>query len=401
MSEGNHATRDAAPDESPKTGSTHSPKAHSSAAGLASFRTRKALLIGVGTAVCVLVAGLAFQAFTSSSSGTAAERPGTADPGKVHLAAGPEQQRSATAALITRGGRSIKIPLKDLYERCAMRVGNEVLDSMINRAVIQLACEGAGVVVTKAEVEQEIIRIAKQFNIPEATWLQMLQSERNITPEQYSTDVIWPMLALKKLAGDKAAVTDEDMQRAFIRNFGPRVEVKMIMLDNHRRANEAWQKASLNPKDFDRLAREYSTDPNSRAMNGAVPPIARYSGNSKIEQAAFNLKPGEISGIIQYGHSNYVIIKCEGFTEQIVQNIEEVREQLHTDLIEEKVQEGVANLFENLKKTSTVDNYWNHTRTGNYKQVSGQVQPGFNNVRPAAATRPSTARPATSVPPRR
>jgi foldase protein PrsA len=222
------------------------------------------------------------------------------------------------------------------------------------------------------------------------TWVQMLQSERNISEEQYRTDVIWPMLALKKLAGDKAEVTDEDMVKAFTRNFGPRVEVKMIMLDNHRRANDVWQKVSLNPKDFDRLAREHSIDANSRAMNGAVPPIAKYSGNPKLEQAAFNLRPGEISGIIQYGHGSFVILKCEGFTEQIVQSIDEVREQLHTDLVEEKVQEGVATLFENLKKTSTVDNFWNHTRTGNIRQVSGQVQPGLNNVRPAAATRQAT-----------
>ena len=379
MSERNHVARDTAPDESSKTESTHS-----SATGSTAFQTRKALMIAAGTAVCVLVAGLAFQAFTSSNSGTAAERP----PGRVQV--GPQQQQGTSAAVITRDGRSIKIPLKDLYERCAMRVGNEVLDSMINRAVIKLACEGAGVVVTQDEVEQEITRIAKQFNIPVQTWLQMLQSERNITPEQYSTDVIWPMLALKKLAGDKAEVTDEDMHKAFVRNFGPRVEVKMIMLDNHRRANDVWQKASLNPKDFDRLAREHSIDANSRAMNGAVPPIAKYSGNPKLEQAAFNLRPGEISGIIQYGHGSFVILKCEGFTEQIVQSIDEVREQLHTDLVEDKVQEGVATLFENLKKTSTVDNFWNHTRTGNIRQVSGQVQPGLNNVRPAAATRQAT-----------
>lgn len=376
MSEGNHVARDAAPDESPKTESTHVP-----ASGSTAFQMRKALMISAGTAVCVLVAGLAFQAFSSSSSGTAAERPA----GRVQV--GPQQQQGTSAAVITRDGRSIKIPLKDLYERCAKRVGNEVLDSMINRAVIQLACEGAGVVVTQAEVEGEITRIAKQFDIPVATWLQMLQSERNITPEQYSTDVIWPMLALKKLAGDKAQVTEEDMHKAFIRNFGPRVEVKMIMLDNHRRANDVWQKASLNPKDFERLAREHSIDPSSRAMNGAVPPIAKYSGNPKLEQAAFNLRPGEISGIIQYGHGSFVILKCEGFTEQIVQSVDEVREQLHTDLIEEKVQEGVAKMFEELKKTSTVDNFWNHTRTGNISQVSGQVKPGFNNVRPAAATR--------------
>ena len=376
MSEGNHT----ASDESRKAEPTHS-----STSGATSLQPRKVVLIAVGTAVCVLVAGLAFQAFTSSSSGTAAERPA---PGRAQV--GPQQQQGASAAVITRDGRSIQIPLKDLYERCAMRVGDEVLDSMVNRAVIQLACEGAGVVVTQAEVEQEIDRIAKQFNIPTATWLQMLQSERNIAPDQYSTDVIWPMLALKKLAGDKVEVTEEDKHKAFVRNFGPRVEVKMIMLDNHRRANDVWQKASLNPNEFDRLARDNSIDPTSRAMNGAVPPIARYSGNPKIEQAAFNLKPGEISGIIQYGTSSYVILKCEGFTEQIVQDIKEVEQQLYADLIEEKVQEGVANLFENLKKTSTVDNFWNHTRTGDIQQVSGQVQPGFNDVRPAAATRPAT-----------
>lgn len=380
MSEGNHVARDAAPEEASKTDTAQTPRA-----GSTSFQTKKALMISAGTAVCVLVAGLAFQAFTSSSSGTAAERPA---PGRVQV--GPQQQQGTSAAVITRDGRSIKIPLKDLYERCAMRVGNEVLDSMINRAVIQLACEGAGVVVTQAEVEGEITRIAKQFNIPVQTWLQMLQSERNITPEQYSTDVIWPMLALKKLAGDKAQVTEEDMHKAFVRNFGPRVECKMIMLDNHRRANDVWQKASLNPQDFDRLAREHSIDPTSRAMNGAIPPIARYSGEPKIEQAAFSLKPGEISGIIQKGHGSYFILKCEGYTEQIVQSIDEVREQLHTDLVEEKVQEGVAKMFEELKKTSTVDNFWNHTRTGNISQVSGQVKDGFNNVRPAAATRPAT-----------
>lgn len=396
MSEGNHVARDATPEKSLNTRLNEF-----SGTQVTSLKSRQALMVAGGTAVCVVLAGLAFQAMTSSSSGSAAERSGTSTTGRVNLAAGPQQQKSTAAALITRDGRSIEIPLKDLYEECARRVGNEVLDSVINRAIIQLACEGAGVSVSKAEVEQEIVRIAKQFNIPVETWLQMLQSERNITPDQYGKDVIWPMLALKKLAGDKAEVTDEDMHKAFHRNFGTRVEVRMIALDNIRRANEVWQKANLNPEDFERLARDNSIDPNSKAMNGSVPPIARYSGNPKLEQAAFNLKKGEISGIIQYGHGNYVILKCEGFTEQIVQNIEEVREQLYADLVEEKVQEGVATLFENLKSTSTVHNYWNHTTTGDYRQVAGQGQPGVGNVRPAAATSPAPGtRPAAGVAPR-
>lgn len=373
MSEGNHVASDAAPEESPETTTTF-PKAP------------KTLLITGGTAVCVLMAGLAFQAITSSSSGTAAERPGV---GRATVgAAAPSGQQSTRAALITRDGRSIEIPLRDLYEECTRRIGNEVLESMINRAVIQLACENAGVTVTQAEVEQEIIRIAQQFDIPVETWLQMLTTERNISPEQYSKDVIWPMLALKKLAGNKVEVQEEDMHKAFVHHYGPRAEVKMIMFNNVRRANEVWQKATLNPGEFERLAREHSIDPNSRAMNGAVPPIARYSGSPKLEQAAFNLKPGEISGVIQVGHSSFAIMKCEGFTEPVVQSIDEVRDQLYADLVKEKVQEAVAKLFEGLKETSTVHNYWTNTTTGNYKQVAGQTQPGASNVTPAAGFRP-------------
>ncbi len=351
-----------------------------------------------GTAAVLVAGGIGVQMWRAQSS-SAAEEPGKVSVNKAQPAAGAlANPQKESAAKVTRNGRAIKIPLDDVAKECLSRVGNDVLESMINRAVIQLACEEAGVAITDAEVDQEIIRIAKQFNIPTETWIQMLQSERNITPEQYKRDVIWPMLALKKLTGEKVEVSDEDMHKAFVRQFGPRVKCRMIMVDNVRRANEVWQKATANKEDFNRLAKEASIEPNSKAMEGLVPPIARYAGNPELEEAAFKLKVGEISGIISVGSNRYVILKCEGFTEQKVQDPNEVRDILYKDLVDEKVQVSVAKMFDDLKKSSRVDNYWNNTTTGDVKQVSGTQTPGAARAaQPAGGTKAPTGSPAAGV----
>ena len=366
-----------------------------------SAKSRRSYFLVGGTLAALIAGGAGFQ-WGRAQSGSAAEEPGKTSVGKAQVstaaattAAGQAQSRKEAAAKVTRKTRNISIPLDEVAKECMLRVGNDVLESMINRAVIQLACEDAGITITEAEVEAEIIRIATQFNIPTETWVQMLQSERNINPEQYKRDVIWPMLALKRLSGKDVDVTDEDLHKAFVRHYGSRVKCRMIMLDNVRRANEVWEKARLKPTEFNRLAREHSIDPTSRAMEGSVPPIARYSGSPEIEEVAFKLKDNEVSGIISIGFGRYVILKCEGFTEQKVEDVNEVKDQLLKDLTEEKVQERVAKLFENLKKGSRIDNYWNNTTTGDVRQVSGAQAPGSEKgaVKPATSPRPSSQQP--------
>lgn len=341
-------------------------------------RKKKTIQIVVASVAAVLVAGIMFQLGRAQSTSAAEQSGGAAKPsGRVEL-----------AAKITRNGRSIQIPLDVVARECLLRIGNDVLDSMLNRAVIQLACEERGVSVTQPEVEQEIIRIAKQFKIPVENWLAMLQQERNISQEQYSQDIIWPMLALKKLAGSEVEITEADIQKAFIRHYGQRVKCRMIMSDNLNRANTVWQEARLKPDDFDRLARDHSVDPGSRSLGGSIPPVARYSGNEEIEKAAFKLREGEISHIINLGFSRYVILKCEGFTKQLVTDIEQVRAELYADLVEQKVQESIAKLFTELKKSTRIDNYWNQTTTGDVTQVSGRATES-SGIRQAGDTRPA------------
>jgi foldase protein PrsA len=342
---------------------------------------RRTIQIVAVSAGALLLAGIIFQLGRAQST-NAAERAadaGARPAGNVEL-----------AAKVTRNGRSIQIPLDNVARECLLRIGNDVLDSMLNRAVIQLACEEQGVTVTHAEVEQEITRIAQQFKIPVENWIAMLQQERNISPEQYSRDIIWPMLALKKLAGSGVDITKEDLHKAFTRHYGPRVKCRMIMCDNLRRANEVWQEAKLKPDDFERLARDHSIDPNSRSLGGSVPPIARYSGNDDIENAAFKLREGEISHIVNIGFNRYVILKSEGMTKQLVTDPKDVQVELQCDLVEQKVEDAIAMLFDGLKRSTRIDNYWNQTTTGDVNQVSGKAT-GGNGIRQASEVRPQAA----------
>lgn len=336
---------------------------------------RNKMVLGIGTAAAaIVVTGVAIQ-FLRSNDGEAGQdtrQPGAAGrPSAVYMA-------RVNKALISQ---------EDLAQECIARYGQEVLENIINRTIIQQACAEANVTVSEAEVNNEIRNIAKRFGIPVDTWLKMLQEERGLTPAQYQRDVIWPMLALKKLAREEVGdVADEDLKRAFYRDYGPRVKAKMIMLDNLRRAQTVWEEVVKTPNDFERLARRYSIEPNSRSLGGAIPPIRRYAGNDTLEKKAFALEPGEISGIVQVGYNRYVILLCEGRTEPIVTNIDEVREEL-TDLIrEEKVQAAVANKFDEIKARTRVDNYLTNTSYGgNIEQVGGE-KPSGSGIQPAGGS---------------
>ena len=104
-----------------------------------------------------------------------------------------------------------RITREDLAQECLRHYGNEVLESMVNKQLIVGECRRQGITVTAAEVDAEIERMSKRFNIPVDQWLKMLKQERNVTPAQYANDIIWPTLALRKLAGDRLTINREEL----------------------------------------------------------------------------------------------------------------------------------------------------------------------------------------------
>jgi len=334
---------------------------------------RWSMLLG-GTVVAILAAGFLMQ-YVRSPASKAASEPAA---GQARVGAGAKKPE-----VLARVADD-SITYDAVAEECVKRFGREVLDDLIHRLIIQQACEERQINVTEQEISDEIGRIAKRFNLDVNQWLQMLQAERNISPIQYRQSVIYPMIALKKLAGEEVDVSEKDLNEAFVRNYGPRVKARMIMFDNQRRAEAGWDQVQKNPEDFEQLAAKLSVDANSRALGGQVPPIPRFNGNENLERAAFKLKEGEVSGVIEIAPSRYVVLKCEGRTEPVVTEIDEVRNTLYDELKESKVQIEVAKTFEAIKKKTIVDNYL--TQTSNRPERTTAAQGPNGAVQPASAT---------------
>ena len=335
-------------------------RTHTTAAKSNSGTKKTWTLVITGTAVVILAAGVMLQVtrppsgFSDDGSGT-----GAAPAGRAGTAAlGPKKDKQ-----IAKVGKRY-ISLEELSAECIRRIGKEVLDNLINREIIQQACDDMGIEVSEAEVSKAIDKQAKDLGLTADQLLQMSEAERNITPSQYRRDIVWPMLALRKIAGEDVKVSDDDIKKAFIRNYGPRVKARAIVLDHSRRAAEVWQKAQDNPEDFTRLVKQYSVDPASRPLEGVIPPIQRFAGSKELENVAFKLKEGEISGVVQVGLNHYIILKCEGRTDPIVKDIAEVRDILIQELREEKINVAVAKTFEELKNKARVDNYLTYESTG-------------------------------------
>ncbi len=279
----------------------------------------------------------------------------------------PQKSRAMPGVAAVINGS--KITIGQLAEACIQRHGREVLEGTINRKLIETACAKAGVTIGEAEIDREILRAAddsvplKADGSPDVeAYLELVTEKQGVSLEVYRHDSVWPLVALKKLVGDKLWATpeelQEDLRKGYEANYGPRVRCLAIVLDDLRRARRVWEMAAKNRTAayFGELAAQYSDEPGGRALRGEVPPIQKHGGQPLLEQEAFSLKPGELSGVIQVG-STYVILFCLGRTEPTGVTFEDVRQEVYRHIYEKRQRLAMAKYFQQLQKRATIDNY--------------------------------------------
>ena len=175
-------------------------------------------------AVCVAIRAIggrpAADAQSPASRAQAATLPPQRNPhhrrccaaGKSPTPQDPNATSSQQQIVATVNGE--EIGRQELAQQCLAEFGKDVLETMMNKYLIVTYCEKHNITVTKAEVDEEIGRLAKKFAIPVDQWLQMLKDERGIKPEQYANEIIWPMLALRKLAAERIQPTQQELDEA-------------------------------------------------------------------------------------------------------------------------------------------------------------------------------------------
>ncbi len=259
---------------------------------------------------------------------------------------------------------------KDLERACAERFGEEVLESMVNKRLILHHCEKRGITITRQEVEDEVDRMAKRFKLTREHWLELLANERGIGEAEYKRDILWPTIALRKLAANELTVTEEELRREFESQFGASVRTRIIVVADGAKAQQLQQQLSANPNDFARVAMTESIDVNSASIGGLIQPIRRHVGDLGIERAAFSLQPGQVSQVIQIG-DQFALLKCEGINDPRQVTLDSVRAELSETIRDGKLREEASNKFEEFQKTATVQNVFNDPKLS--QQLPGVV----------------------------
>ena len=115
---------------------------------------------------------------------------------------------------------SIPITREDLGEYLIARHGTNKVELLVNRKIIEHACQQAGVTVTPEEVEAVIEDDLKQLSIDRSMFVKHYLKNYNKTLYEWKEDVIRPRLLLNKLCRARINVTDQDLRQAFEAKYG-------------------------------------------------------------------------------------------------------------------------------------------------------------------------------------
>jgi foldase protein PrsA len=332
-----------------------------------------------------------------------------------------------TDAIATVNGEAIT--RQQLADECVSRKGEEILETLVARKLIEQALRNNKLEVTAAEIDQEIDNVAMRVaGLGREAWLRTLDKERGISPIQYARDIIYPALALRKLSAGKVQVTEKDMQNSFEAQYGDKLRVRIIMVDKLRTAQEIWDELKKNPGGFEKVAQERSMDSGSRSLGGLLAePITRHAYPQHVADAAFaqlvdgdpkdkdpshKPKDGDFTGPIQVAEATWILIRREGVipAQKVDPKSENIRKGVHEMIYEVKLKEAMNEVFVGLMEAAAIDNkLTGKVKLANEKllpesQTDGEVplmagaggKPGA--PAPAAAAPAATARTAAGAP---
>lgn len=246
---------------------------------------------------------------------------------------------------------------------------SRVVDMMVEQELLEQKLKEKNLTVPDEQVMAEITKIAgEQGQTMEQVEEQIKQM--GMTMNDIKSQIRYKLMMDKLMAAEmKETVTDEDAKKFYDENpqqfeQPEQVEASHILVKVEPEATadakaEAKKKAEDLLKkvkeggDFEALAKEHSDCP-SAAEGGKLGSFGRGQMVKEFEEAAFAMKKGEVSGIVetQFG---YHIIKVTDKKEAGKMTFDEVKERLVAYLKNQKQQEFMQEYLEKMKAGAKIE----------------------------------------------
>ena len=305
---------------------------------------------------------------------------------KVTIVLGnPQLERQYPTAAILIDGK--QIGRKQVAEKAIERHGAKVLNGLIQFVLVEQAAKKAGINITEKDIDDKIATIAadalpltKNGEADVERWYATVAREHGLNREQYRKQ-IWSQVALTKMVESDVRIENDDIQKGYEANYGPRVRVRAIILNDMRTAQRVWAEArkNLTEKNFGDLCEQYCVDPNIRAIRGEVPPIQKHGGIPELESEAFKLNKGELSDIVTVGQT-FIIMYCLGQTQPDNIPLADVKDLIIKDVRQKKIDVLMAEQVEQIMESGT----WENLLSGEVHTPRGSLVPADNAQQPGA-----------------
>ncbi len=177
---------------------------------------------------------------------------------------------------------------------------------------------------------------------------------------------------LKREIAQKVTVSDDELKSYYESHkdeFKTQDMVKarhiLVRVDNSasddekkkaKEKTELYLKKIKDGEDFAKLASDFSDDPGSKAKGGDLGFFPRGRMVKPFDDAAFSLKPGETSGIVetQFG---FHIIKVEDRKDSSVESFDVVKERLKQKLSQDRTRKELTDFIDKAMKDSKTEIY--------------------------------------------
>jgi peptidyl-prolyl cis-trans isomerase C len=255
-------------------------------------------------------------------------------------------------------------------EMAALR--KTALDNLIGRELLYIESLAKGISVEDSDVEKRIVDLKGRFE-NEARFQESLK-ELSLTldglREQIKRAIVIDRFIEQEFA-NKITVTDKEVRdyydaRPDMFTKSGSVSARHILIkvppdaddvkkaEARSRIEEALKRARAG-EDFADLAKEYSEDA-TREDGGDLGTIQQGQTVKPFEDAAFALKPGEISDVVE-SRFGYHIIKVESRQEPEMLSFEEVKDRLAKFLREDRIQRQISQFIKKARAKADVELY--------------------------------------------
>jgi len=252
------------------------------------------------------------------------------------------------------------------------QIKKQVLENLIARELLYQESQKKGIKVDQKEIDEQLTALKGRF--PSEVEFKNALGTMNLTEAnlrfQFERD-----LAIRKLLDDQIggkSVVSEKESRAYydgnLESFKKPEQVRAshILIKVDPGADEA-KKAEARTKiesvqaklkkgeDFGALAKEYSEGP-SGPKGGDLGFFGRGQMVKPFEEAAFSMKPGQVSGMVETRFGYHLIMVAERTPESTL-SYEEVKDRLEQYLKQQKVQEAIAAYVETLQGKAKIERF--------------------------------------------